>query len=104
MLAAVASLGFLQPTTVRVAPAMRVNHLVAPLLHVSLPAAPGWRAEQPRMSGGFGLSEREMKRLSQMKRSDEPLEEEVKGLYVLGAVAGIALGPLLLPRCCLAFS
>ena len=41
---------------------------------------------------GFGLNAREMARLSQMKRRDEPLEEEVRGLYVLGAAGGLVLG------------
>lgn len=40
----------------------------------------------------FGLNAREMARLSQMKRRDEPLEEEVRGLYVLGAAGGLVLG------------
>lgn len=40
---------------------------------------------------GFGLNDREMARLSQMKRRDEPLEEEVRGLYVLGAAGGASM-------------
>ena len=32
----------------------------------------------------FGLNAREAARLSQMKRRDEPLEQEVRGLYILG--------------------
>ena len=40
----------------------------------------------------FGLNAREIARLSQMKRRDEPLEEEVRGLYVLGAAGGLVLG------------
>lgn len=43
----------------------------------------------------FGLSEREMARLAQMKRPDEPLDEEVRGLYVLGATGGFVFGPIL---------
>ena len=30
-----------------------------------------------------------------MKRRDEPLEEEVRGLYIVGATGGLVLGPLL---------
>ena len=44
---------------------------------------------------GFGLTDREAARLSQMKRTDEPLEEEVRGLYIVGATGGLVLGPLL---------
>ena len=44
---------------------------------------------------GFGLSDRESARFSQMKRTDEPLEEEVRGLYIVGATGGFVLGPLL---------
>lgn len=40
----------------------------------------------------FGLNAREAARLSQMKRRDEPLEQEVRGLYILGAAGGLFLG------------
>jgi len=38
--------------------------------------------------GAFGMDPREIKRLSEMKRADEPLEEESLGLCVIGAVGG----------------
>ena len=44
---------------------------------------------------GFGLTDRESARLSQMKRTDEPLVEEVRGLYIVGATGGLVFGPLL---------
>ena len=43
----------------------------------------------------FGLNAREAARLSQMKRRDEPLEQEVRGLYILGAAGGLLLGATL---------
>jgi hypothetical protein len=51
-------------------------------------------------SGGsddsFGLSKRERTRLSRLRRPDEPLEEELRGLALIGAVAGALFlgGPL----------
>ena len=54
------------------------------------------RSATPSPRAAFGLSEREMRRLSAMKTSDEPLEEEVEGLCILGGMAGAVLGvPLL---------
>mmetsp|Transcript_775 Transcript_775/g.2391 ORF Transcript_775/g.2391 Transcript_775/m.2391 type:complete len:243 (+) Transcript_775:272-1000(+) len=62
---------------------------------------PAWRAPVTRMSGGgfadgFGLSKRERTRLSRLRRPDEPLEEELRGLALIGAVAGALFlgGPL----------
>ena len=63
--------------------------LHAPHRYIAHSATPSPRA-------AFGLSEREMRRLSAMKTSDEPLEEEVEGLCILGGMAGAVLGvPLL---------
>jgi hypothetical protein len=42
----------------------------------------------------FGMDGRQIKRLSEMKRADEPLSEELEGLVVLGAASGFLLiGP-----------
>jgi len=53
------------------------------------PAAP--RAEAFATFGGFGLDPRAMRRMSEMKRADEPLREELQGLCLLGAVGGSLL-------------
>merc|ERR1712151_1429252 len=48
------------------------------------------------LSMGFGLSPREMARMSPMVRPDEPLEEELQGLVVLGAIVGLCCGKVVL--------
>lgn len=49
-----------------------------------------------RADGSFGLSKRERTRLSRLRRQDEPLEEELRGLALIGAIVGVILlgGPL----------
>ena len=60
-----------------------------------LQSKPGRTLLVTMQARGFGLSDREMARLAQMKRPDEPLDEEVRGLSVLGATGGFLVGPIL---------
>ena len=48
----------------------------------------GNKAARPSIDWGG----REMKRMSQLVRADEPLEEELHGLAAIGAVVGLTLG------------
>ena len=52
----------------------------------------GLRAAAPRMAPSYGLSDREVKRLSLMKRPCEPLDEEIEGLCILTGLSGVLFG------------
>ncbi|KAL1528215.1 hypothetical protein AB1Y20_009574 [Prymnesium parvum] len=51
------------------------------------PDAAPVRTSPVYLQGGFGFDDRQMKRFNEMKRADEPLEEELKGLALLGGGA-----------------
>ena len=57
----------------------------APLPRKTAPVAQG-------MFGNMGIDARAMKRMSEMKRADEPLEEEMLGLCVVGVGVGALAG------------
>ena len=63
------------------APGAWVRHGITASYSLSGPALTPRLIGAPLMKlPGFGLNDREMARLSQMKRRDEPLEEKVRGL------------------------
>lgn len=45
--------------------------------------------------GAFGLDARQQRRMSEMKRADEPLVEELRGLSAIGVMSGLFLLPLI---------
>lgn len=47
-------------------------------------------------SSGLGFSKRQAQRFKEMKRADEPLDEEVKGLSVLASAVGLFFGNIFL--------
>jgi hypothetical protein len=66
------------------------HHAVRPFCYQSL--ASSRLRTPPAPAARFGMSEREMRRLSLMRGVDEPLQEEIEGLIVLGGVVGLATG------------
>lgn len=90
---------FVEMTCVGFLLAVAISPTVRLMAPVPVPVAVNTMAPQrtvpPRAQFTGGLTERSLRRLSQMKTAEEPLDEEITGLGILGACIGmVAGGPL----------